>query len=90
MASPYLDLIEKFQEQSFTTLKLAQTTYLESLNSAKTMIEKMPTVPQFPKIEGLPTVAELTEVNTAFLDRVVAHQKAFAKELADVFTPVAQ
>jgi hypothetical protein len=49
----------------------------------------MPKVPTFPTVEGVPTVAELTELNTKFVDKVVAQQKAYAKELADIFTPAA-
>jgi hypothetical protein len=37
----------------------------------------------------VPTVAELTELNTKFLDKIVAQQKAYAKDLAEIFTPAA-
>jgi hypothetical protein len=90
MASTYLDLLAKFQEQGLDTLKQAQSAYVETLNSTRSMVEKMPTLPKVPTIEGLPTIEELTELNTEFLDRVVAQQKAFAKQLADVFAPIAK
>jgi hypothetical protein len=88
MASTYLDLIAKMQEQGLEALKQTQGAYLESLTTARKMVEKMPAPPQLPTIEGMPTVAELTELNTAFLDRIVEQQKAYAKQLADVFAPI--
>lgn len=90
MASTYLDLLAKFQEQGLDTLKQAQSAYVESLTSTRALVEKMPTLPKLPAIEGVPTIEELTELNTEFLDRVVAQQKAFAKQLADIFAPIAK
>jgi hypothetical protein len=88
MASAYLDLIAKMQEQGLEALKQTQGAYLESLSTARKMIEKLPVPPQMPAIEGMPTVAELTDLNTQFLDRIVEQQKAYAKQLADVFAPI--
>jgi hypothetical protein len=89
MASTYLDLLSKMQEQGLEALKQTQSAYLESLTTARKMIETLPAPPQLPTIEGLPTVAELTELNAQFLDRVVEQQKSYAKALADVFAPIA-
>ncbi len=88
MASTYLDLIAKMQEQGLEALKQTQGAYLESLTAARKMVEKLPAPPQLPTIEGMPTVAELTDLNTAFLDRIVEQQKVYAKQLADVFAPI--
>jgi hypothetical protein len=88
MASSYLDLLAKFQEQGLDTLKQAQSAYVESLTTTRSMVEKLPAMPQMPTIEGFPTIEELTELNTEFLDKVVAQQKAFAKQLSDVFAPI--
>jgi flagellar capping protein FliD len=88
MASTYLDLIEKLQEQGLETLKTAQTSYINSLTAVRELVEKLPTAPQLPTIEGFPTLAQLTELNTQFLDRVSDQQKAYAKQLADVFAPL--
>ena len=93
MAATYIDLLAKMQEQGLDTLKQAQSAYIASLTSTREMVEKLPTLPtmpQLPTIEGLPTVAELTELNTQFLDRIVEQQKAYAKQLADVFAPIAK
>jgi hypothetical protein len=88
MASAYLDLIAKMQDQGLEALKQTQGAYLESLATARKMIEKLPVPPQMPTIEGMPTVAELTDLNTQFLDRIVEQQKAYAKQLADVLAPI--
>jgi hypothetical protein len=90
VASTYLDLLAKFQEQGLDTLKQAQSAYIETLTTARTMVEKLPAMPKMPAIEGMPTIEELTELNTEFLDRVVAQQKAFTKQLSDVFAPIAK
>ena len=88
MASTYLDLLAKMQEQGLETLKQTQTAYLESLATARKMVEKLPAPPQMPAIEGMPTVAELTDLNTQFIDRLVEQQKSYAKQLAEVFAPI--
>lgn len=88
MASTYLDLIAKMQEQGLEALKQTQNAYIESLSSARTMIEKLPAPPQMPAIDGMPTVAEITALNTQFLDRIVEQQKMYAQQLADVLAPI--
>jgi len=88
MASTYLDLLAKMQEQGLETLKQTQAAYLESLATARKMVEKLPAPPQMPAIEGMPTVAELTDLNTQFIDRLVEQQKSYAKQLAEVFAPI--
>jgi hypothetical protein len=91
MASTYLDLLTKMQEQGLEALKQTQSAYLESLAAARKVVEAMPMpvpMPQMPVIEGVPTLAELTDLNVAFIDKVVEQQKAYAKQLADVFAPV--
>ena len=88
MASTYLDLLAKMQEQGLEALKQTQSAYLESLSTARKMIEKLPAPPALPAIEGMPTVAELTALNSEFLDRVVEQQKSYAKQLAEVFAPL--
>ena len=79
MASTYLDLLAKFQEQGLDTLKQAQSAYVESLTSTRAMVEKLPTMPKLPTIDGIPTIEELTELNTEFLDKVVAQQKGLCE-----------
>lgn len=88
MPATYLDFLAQVQEQTLESLKAVQNSYLQSLTAAREMAEKLPKAPVFPAIEGVPTIAELTELNVKFVDKVVAQQKAYAKELADIFTPV--
>ena len=91
MASTYLDLLAKLQEQGLEALKQTQSAYLESLAAARKVVEAMPmpvAMPAMPAIEGVPTVAELTELNAAFIDKVVEQQKTYAKQLADVVAPI--
>ena len=90
MATTYLDLLAKMQEQGLEALKQTQSAYLESLTAARKMVEAMPNLPAAPKLEGLPTVVELTELNAQFLDRVVEQQKAYARQLAEVFAPISK
>jgi hypothetical protein len=89
MPATYAEFVAQFQEQTLESLKAVQNSYLQSLTAARELVEKLPKAPAFPAIEGVPSVAELTELNTKFLDKVVAQQKAYAKELADIFTPAA-
>lgn len=88
MAASYLELVAQMQEQTLESLKAVQGAYLQSLTAAREIVEKLPAAPKLPTIEGIPTISELVELNTKFVDKVVAQQKAYAKELADVFTPV--
>jgi hypothetical protein len=89
MPATYAEFVAQMQEQTLESLKAVQNAYLQSLTAAREIAEKLPKAPAFPAIEGIPTVAELTELNTKFVDKVVAQQKAYAKELADIFTPAA-
>jgi hypothetical protein len=89
MAASYVEFLAQMQEQTLESLKAVQGAYLQSLTAARELVEKLPSTPQIPTVEGIPTIAELTELNTQFVDKVVAQQKAYAKKLADVFTPAA-
>ncbi len=96
MAATYLDLLAKMQEQGLDTLKQTQKAYIDTLTSAREVIEKMPSMPQMPAmpqmptIEGMPTIAELTDLNAQFLTKVIEQQQTYAKQLADVFAPPAK
>ena len=88
MASTYLDVLVKFQEQGLETLKKAQEASIESLDSVREIVEKLPVPPAIPSLEELPTVPQLIELNTKFIERVVAQQKAYGQQLATVFAPI--
>jgi hypothetical protein len=87
MAASYVELIAQMQEQGLESLKAVQSAYIQSLTAAREIVAKLPAAPQVPTIEGIPTIAELTELNAQFVDKVVAQQKAYAKQIADVFPP---
>ncbi|HEV8023098.1 MAG TPA: hypothetical protein VGP41_17610 [Candidatus Lustribacter sp.] len=89
MAATYFEILAEMQEQGLESLKTVQSAYLQSLTSAREIVEKLPTTPKLPVIEGMPTFSELAELNTKFVEKLVAQQKAYAKQLADVFTPAA-
>jgi len=89
MAATYFEILAEMQEQGLESLKTVQSAYLQSLTTAREIVEKLPTAPKLPVIEGMPTLAELAELNTKFVEKLVAQQKAYAKQLVDVFTPAA-
>jgi hypothetical protein len=43
--------------------------------------------PTLPTIEGLPTIAQISELQTSFATQLLDQQKAFASQLADLFSP---
>lgn len=91
MAATYIDMIVKLQDQGLDVLKQAQKAHIEALGSVREFVEKLPTIPQipaFPMPEGMPTVAQLTELNSAFVTSVVEQQKSYATQLAEVFAPL--
>jgi hypothetical protein len=90
MAATYLDMIVKLQDQGLDVLKQAQKAHIEALGQVREFVEKLPTTqfPPLPAIEGLPTIAQLTELNGAFVTSVVEQQKSYAAQLAEVFAPI--
>jgi hypothetical protein len=47
-------------------------------------------VPQLPTFEGVPSLAELTELNTSFAHKLLEQQSTYARQLATIFTSVQQ
>jgi hypothetical protein len=90
MAATYIDMIAKLQDQGLDALKQAQKAHIEALTSAREFVEKLPAaqIPSMPAIEGLPSVAQVTELNNAFVANVVELQKSYATQLAEVFAPI--
>jgi hypothetical protein len=88
MAASYLEMIAKLQEQGLEALKEAQKTHIETLSSVREFVAKLPNVPQLPKLEGVPSVAQLTELNLEFVEKVVDQQKSYATKLAAIFAPL--
>lgn len=90
MAASYLEMIAKLQDQGLDALKQAQKAHIETLSSVREYVEKLPNVPQLPVLEGVPSLAQLTELNTAFVEQVVDQQKSYATQLAAIFAPIAK
>ncbi len=88
MASNYLEMLARLQEQGLEVLKQAQNAHIQTLTSVREMVEKMPTPPQMPTLEGVPSMAELTELNTRFATHVLEQQKQYATQLAELFKPM--
>ena len=88
MTSTYLDVLIKFQEQGLETLKKAQDASIESLTAVRQIVEKLPPMPSIPTLEDVPTIPQLIELNSRFLDDVVQQQKAYGQQLAGVFAPL--
>jgi len=78
----------KLQEQGLEVLKQAQAAHVQTLTSVPEMVEKMPAPPQMPTLEGLPTMAQLTELNTQSAAHVLEQQTQYAAQIADLFKPV--
>lgn len=90
-ATSYLELIAKLQDQGLDALKQAQKAHVEALTSMREIVEKVPVfaqVPAVPALEGVPTIAQLTELSNTFVTSVVEQQKSYASALAEVFAPI--
>jgi hypothetical protein len=86
----YLEVLQKIQAQTLENLKQIQAVQVSTLTTARELAASMPsitTAPNMPTIEGLPTLAQLSEVNTAFATQLLDQQKAYASQLAELFTP---
>ncbi|GAC1421199.1 MAG: hypothetical protein NVSMB5_14200 [Candidatus Velthaea sp.] len=88
MAANYLEMLAKLQEQGLEVLKQAQAAHIQTLTSVREMVEKLPAPPQLPTMEGVPSIAELTALNTQFASHVLEQQKQYATQIADLFKPV--
>jgi hypothetical protein len=89
MAS-YLEILAKFQHQTLENLKQIQAAQVATLHTARELVASLPSVssvPNVPIIEGMPTIAQLTELNTSFATQLLEQQKAYAAQLTEVFSP---
>jgi hypothetical protein len=86
----YLELLEKLQSQTLENLKQIQAVQVSTLTTAREIVSELPSltnVPSLPTIEGVPTLAQIAEINTSFATKLLDQQKAFASQIADLFTP---
>ena len=82
----YLETIAKLQAQSLDSLKQAQATQVATLTTIGEIVSNVPSFQPSAPFGQMPTIAEITELNTAFLKNVLEQQSAFASQLAGVFT----
>lgn len=90
MATTYLAILEKIQSQTLENLKQIQAVQVSTLTTARELVSSLPSIASPPgtaTVEGLPTLAQLTEMNTAFATQLLDQQKAFASQLAELFKP---
>src|ERR1700738_2326387 len=82
----YLETISKLQAQSLDALKQVQATQLATLTTISELVSNVPAFRPAAGFENLPTVAELTDLNTSFVRSVIEQQNALASQLAGLFT----
>jgi hypothetical protein len=86
----YLEMLAKIQAQTLENLKQVQAAQVATLHTARELVASLPsmsTVPSVPTIEGMPTLAQITELNTSFATQLLDQQKAYAAQIAEIFTP---
>ena len=88
MATNYIELLGKLQAQTLEGLKQVQAVQVATLTTAREIAANLPSITSLPTVEGLPTVSQLAELNTNFASQLLEQQKAYAGQLAELFTPV--
>ena len=84
------DKTEEFQTQARDMLRAQQEAYLNAVKAwREAMAAGQPNVawPQFPKMEMLPTAAEVAEASYAFAAKLLADQSRFMEELSRAMAP---
>jgi hypothetical protein len=87
MAANYIELLQKLQAQTLEGLKQIQNVQVATLTTAREMVASLPTMTSVPTIESMPSVAQIAEINTQFATQLLDQQKAYATQLAELFTP---
>jgi hypothetical protein len=86
----YLEILEKIQAQTLDNVKQIEAVQISTLQTVREVAAILPSLmklPNGPTIEGLPTLAQVVELNSSFATQVLDQQKAFASQLAEVFSP---
>jgi hypothetical protein len=87
MAASYIELLQKLQAQTLESLKQIQNVQVATLTTTREMVASLPTMTSVPTIESMPSVAQIAEINTQFASQLLDQQKAYATQLAELFTP---
>jgi hypothetical protein len=86
----YLEILEKIQTQTLDNIKqieAAQISTFQTVREVAVSVLSLMKVPNGPTNEGLPTLAQVVELNSSFATQLLDQQKAFASQLAEVFSP---
>src|SRR5450755_1776197 len=81
----YLEILEKIQAQTLDNVKQIEAVQISTLQTVREVAASLPSLMK--TIEGLPTLAQVVELNSSFATQVLDQQKAFASQLAEVFSP---
>jgi hypothetical protein len=79
--------ITKIEDQILDTLAKLQTPVIDAVKSVVEKVEDR--VPEVPGADNLPELDELVLSQFAFVEKLVANQKAFATALIDALKPAA-
>ena len=82
----YLETLGKLQEQSLEALKTVQATQLAALTTIGELVSNVPPFKPASTLGSLPTFAELSELNAAFVRSVLEQQNAFVSQLGGIFS----
>jgi hypothetical protein len=87
----YLEILEKIQAQTLDNVKQAEAAQISTLQTVREVAASLPSLmnlPNLPTIEGMPTLGQVVEMNSSFATQLLDQEKAFASQLAEVFSPV--
>jgi hypothetical protein len=80
----YLEVLQKIQNQTLDNIKQMQAVQIATFRTARELIAALPTA------KGMPTLSEVTELSSSFVNKVLDQQKVFVDELADVVKPAVE
>ena len=86
----YLEIQEKIQNQALDNLKQIQAAQIATLQTAREVVVALPSLMSLPnaaKMEGVPTLAQLTELGTSFVTQLLEQGKAFTSTFAEAVSP---
>jgi hypothetical protein len=85
------DKTEELQKQTLELLRAQQEAYLNAVKAWRDAMTagaaQAPAWPQFPKMDLLPTPAEVAEASYSFAAKLLADQSRFMEELSRVMAP---
>ena len=84
------DKTEEFQKQAREVLRAQQEAYLNAVKAWREAVaagQQSVPWPQFPKVEMMPTPAEMAEASYAFAAKLLADQSRFMEELSRAMAP---